>query len=918
MRTARIAILTLFLAASLFLLCRSVVSLHQSNAGVPPATAHKSTFRALFSFTATFGLFAPNAAISLTDDNSTFFPARPAAYGPPLPPDGLSGQLWIGSGFADDGESTEGELGCSDVPGWEDGWPELAVHKAPEQAATASSDKSPAGTVAKAKNTKDSAKRDQDAAGRAAGVVAQRQGQASPQLPPPPKVDDGTDDYLHEGLQQPNKQGYKEGWKGSGPGHADIQSIQETAEITGKVVLLSRGGCGFLEKTKWAQRRGAIALIVGDNQKGGPLVQMFARGDVDNITIPSVFTSRTSAHLLSSLMQPGSFIEDILDENGHPVLKVQQPDKSRRNKKNKEAAPATSTSSAPAAKKSTTSKPKTPGTPAAARDDAASPSTADKSESASWLSRLFGWGTEKSAVSDRGTSPSSGRHDWVLVDEWSDEKDTVIKNGLSKANKNGGTDKKNGDKNRGDETGSEVNAAGASSAGDGFRIGVHDWRDPDLVGTPGQVPAASEADDKLAAGEGSAEAGSAGASTKPTGKKPGSGSANSITPGSGEYAPDVAADVRSPGATKPDGAPGSQGGLISKIFGDDDGADFVPDNADSPAAPIKTATPLPPPSPDDGSAPRHEGLWVTITPTSSGSPLFDTLLVLVVSPLITLTVVYALLVLRAKIRRRRWRAPKSVVERLPVRIYYQTVSPGHSPRLPSSPRTSSPTTPLLQGSSRPRPRSRTTTGVPEEAADLLLRVDSAQLQGGAAASSSRSPPVDGSSQWTKFMGRQSDCAVCLEEYVDGVSRVMSLPCGHEFHVECITPWLTTRRRTCPICKGDVVRSLARGAPSSSVPRYDPYQEDDSDYDDDVTDNHGAQASASGAGAWRPSSPDYGLEDVQRPLDPPAIPRVGVRRPSNGGWFQTFAHTLGGSAPQRPRPGHRRDPLDTEPEGGFMA
>jgi hypothetical protein len=38
---------------------------------------------------------------------------------------------------------------------------------------------------------------------------------------------------------------------------------------------------------------------------------------------------------------------------------------------------------------------------------------------------------------------------------------------------------------------------------------------------------------------------------------------------------------------------------------------------------------------------------------------------------------------------------------------------------------------------------------------------------------------------------------------------MSLPCGHEFHADCITPWLVTRRRTCPICKGDVVRSMAR-------------------------------------------------------------------------------------------------------------
>lgn len=79
---------------------------------------------------------------------------------------------------------------------------------------------------------------------------------------------------------------------------------------------------------------------------------------------------------------------------------------------------------------------------------------------------------------------------------------------------------------------------------------------------------------------------------------------------------------------------------------------------------------------------------------------------------------------------------------------------------------------------------------------------------------SRSPPSEKpkkAGKRRKYNGRQVECVVCLEDYVDGESRVMSLPCGHEFHVDCITPWLVNRRRTCPICKGDVVRSVARGS-----------------------------------------------------------------------------------------------------------
>jgi hypothetical protein len=73
--------------------------------------------------------------------------------------------------------------------------------------------------------------------------------------------------------------------------HADIQSLQESAEIAGKVVLLSRGGCGFWKKSNGCNG-GGVALIVGDDTRGGGLVTMYARGDTSNVTIPSLFTSR--------------------------------------------------------------------------------------------------------------------------------------------------------------------------------------------------------------------------------------------------------------------------------------------------------------------------------------------------------------------------------------------------------------------------------------------------------------------------------------------------------------------------------------------------------------------------------------------------------------------------------------------------
>jgi hypothetical protein len=797
MRPPRIIIAVAFFVTSVFLTFLSLRSSH------PPHTittsspaAPKTGIQSFFSFRVPFSLFPPNAIITLTHDNTTAFLARPAAFGPLLPIEGLKGQVWIGSGFGDDSirqgavaAGADGELGCSDVPGWVDSY---AKSGAVASDGGKSSDTKSATTAAKLR----SGKRNDEDGPFNDGSTGSEDAPDKKDSGSEPAIGDGTDDYLHHPLPESTVSKPTDKLPAdANSNHADIQSIQEGAEIAGKVVLLSRGGCGFLEKVKWAQRREAIALIVGDDTKGGPLIQMYARGDTSNVTIPAIFTSRTTAHLLSSLIGPGSFIEDTIDENGRPTLKVQHTDKPKKAVKKHDSHP-TFTPTTAATKATITARGASKASIKKVSTLTEEEPTAMTTQKPGWFKSFFFGSSKSSSKSDSSRPPISGQLDWVLVDDWKDDENSVTKK-ISTAKSNQKTDS-------GKKTQQKNKPASKQSSGDDFVIGVQDWRDPDLVGPSGtkdtengKVPA-GKADGKSDATKLN------NVSPKPTktGKKHFGGAlqeipeyvptlrGGSITPGSGEYGPkgnganekSKSKDDRKDSA----GTKEKSKGFLTTIFGDDEEDVEFPAHGSS----STTSAGLNDESFEEGDGDdddEYEGLWVTLTPTSGASPFLDTLLVLVVSPLVTLTVVYALLLVRSRIRRRRWRAPKSVVERLPVRTYQTIGTPGHqSPRLPN-PTGTSPATPLLQQSppTRPRPRSRTTTGIPEPGD--LIRVNSQPLQVPTIPSHGHEHENNAgvSSEWKKYMGKQVECVVCLEEYVDGVSRVMSLPCGHEFHVDCM-------------------------------------------------------------------------------------------------------------------------------------
>merc|ERR1719421_256814 len=53
----------------------------------------------------------------------------------------------------------------------------------------------------------------------------------------------------------------------------------------------------------------------------------------------------------------------------------------------------------------------------------------------------------------------------------------------------------------------------------------------------------------------------------------------------------------------------------------------------------------------------------------------------------------------------------------------------------------------------------------------------------------------------------TECSICQHEMSD-FDRIRALPCGHEFHSECIDNWLA-QASNCPLCRARVARQRDR-------------------------------------------------------------------------------------------------------------
>lgn len=83
-----------------------------------------------------------------------------------------------------------------------------------------------------------------------------------------------------------------------------VGALPPNNNVTGKIVLIDRGSCAFIEKIMGAQTGGAAAVIVVNNQPGDPISMGGENGN--GVTIPAVMISQADGNTLKTNMGVGT------------------------------------------------------------------------------------------------------------------------------------------------------------------------------------------------------------------------------------------------------------------------------------------------------------------------------------------------------------------------------------------------------------------------------------------------------------------------------------------------------------------------------------------------------------------------------------------------------------------------------------
>lgn len=106
---------------------------------------------------------------------------------------------------------------------------------------------------------------------------------------------------------------------GTLPDSNDVcESLTNATDLVGKIAVIRRGNCPFVDKVEAGQNAGAIAVIIVNNVPGSPIAM---GGTNSTITIPSVMISQADGDaLIAALKQGDNITGELVGGNNPPDL----------------------------------------------------------------------------------------------------------------------------------------------------------------------------------------------------------------------------------------------------------------------------------------------------------------------------------------------------------------------------------------------------------------------------------------------------------------------------------------------------------------------------------------------------------------------------------------------------------------------